>query len=56
MIQQTEGRGYRPFLGHILMVFDDIYSRDLNILYFCKKYINRLAEPVNYFFTEMENI
>ena len=37
-------------------VFDNISSRDLTIFHFCKKQMNRLAEPVNVFFTEIQNI
>ena len=32
-----------PKVTFLKMVFDNISSRDLNILYFCKKYINRLG-------------
>ena len=35
---------------------DNISSRYLTILYFCKQYINRLGEQVHLFFTEVKNI
>ena len=37
-----------------MVVFDNISSRDFNILYFCKKIINRLVEPVNIFLQKWE--